>query len=349
MIKKALMIPVIFAATLLLSGCSLSNPISPKVNPMTKATFMKSEDGGASWNPKMKIDDKKTIAGVDVLSVAIHPIDKNIIYMGTAVNGLFVTKDAGETWVSAKFPEKIYGLIIDPINPDIMYGSCVLGGRAKIFKRLKEDQEWQEIYTEPENGTVISSMAIDNRNPLILYAGTDKGVIIKTTDGGKTWINLDKAAGPVIGIGFDAADDKHVFFGVFEKGVLETKNGGTSIENISKKLGNSGINVFGLTTDPYLAGVVYVGTKKGIFRRSADESWKAMNLIASSELFPIRAITVNPKNSKEIMYSSAKAIYKSVDSGLTWSTFQLDTVKEISVLKYDSMEPNKIYTGLRNF
>ena len=134
-------------------------------------------------------------------------------------------------------------------------------------------------------------------------------------------------------------------------GILETKNAGATLENISNKIDIVGrtSSVYSLTADPYLGGVVYVGTSAGIFRRAGDDTWSALNLIESSKAFPVRVIAVNPKNSKEIMYSVAGAIYKSIDSGKTWSTFQLDTAKEIGVIKYDFMDPAKIYAGLRSF
>ena len=341
-------------AAFFLSGCTATSPITSSKNPMGNATFMRTDDGGKTWTPKMKIDDKKTIAGVDVLSMAVNPIDSNIVYIGTDSNGLFVTKDAGEAWSSVAFPSKAYNLIFDQHNPDIMYASGVLNGRAKIFKRLNETQEWQDIYTEPENGTTISSLAIDSANSNVLYAGTSKGVILKTTDGGQTWINLKKDANinaPIINIGFDAASDSHVFFAVFQIGVLETKNAGATLENISDKIDPATRikSVYSLTTDPYLSGVVYVGTNAGIFRRASNDTWSPLNIIASSKAFPIRVIAVNPKNSKEIMYSAARAIYKSIDNGATWATFQLDTAKNVGALKYNLNDPSKIYTGYRSF
>ncbi|EKE18696.1 MAG: hypothetical protein ACD_9C00259G0002 [uncultured bacterium] len=349
--KTFLFVPVFVFAALLFSGCSFDTALVSNKNTMANATFIKSEDGGSSWNPKVRIDDKKTIAGVDVLSIAINPVDSNVVYIGTSSNGLFVTKDGGENWTPVAFPDKAYGLIFDPSNPDIMYGSAVFNGRAKIFKRLSEGQEWKEIYTEPADGTTISALAIDRVNPQILYAGTSEGVIVKTTDAGATWVNLKKAEGPIIGIGFDSANDSHVFFGIFQVGVLETKNAGASIENITDKIDttNSNRTIYSLVTDPYHGGVVYVGTEAGIFKRSGGETWNAMNLIESSKIFPIRSIAINPKNSKEIMYSSAKAIYKSIDGGATWSTFQLDTSKEISAIRYNLNDSSKIYAGLRGF
>jgi len=348
--KKTLIASSLFVATFILSGCSLSG-VGSATNTMTNATVIKSEDSGGTWNPKINIDAKKTIAGIDVLSMAINPNNPSVIYIGTDSSGLFMTKNEGETWTQVAFANKVYGLAFDPQNPDVMYGSGVNNERAKIYKRIQEDQEWKEIYTEPSNGTTISSFAIDKTNSQIIYAGTSEGVIIKSTDGGQTWTSLKKASGPVVSIGFDAANNSHVFFGIFQIGVLETKDGGATIDDITKNIdavGNTA-SIYTLVADPYLPGVVYIGTGNGIFHRSADGVWSALNIIESSKAFPVRAIAVNPKNSKEIIYSSAKAIYKSIDSGSKWATFQLGTKKEISALRYDPGNTAKIYAGLRSF
>lgn len=354
--KRFFLVFPVLLASFLLSGCSFSNiTLLPSKNAASSATFLRSDDAGNSWAPKMKIDEKKNIAGIDVLTMAVNPDDPNNIYLGTMSNGLFMTKDAGETWKKVAFADKAYGLVFDLRNPQIMYGSGVFNNRAKIYKREAEDQEWKEIYTEPSEGTTISSLAIDNRNSQILFAGTSGGVIIKSTDGGKTWVNLkvtmNGPSAPITAIGFDSANDAHVFFAAFQSGILETKNGGAIIEDVTKQMDLVGniSSIYTLTTDPFLPGVVYAGTAEGIFRRSADGKWNSLNLIESSKAFPVRAIAINPRRSNEIMYSSAKAIYKSTDNGTKWSTFQLDTNKEISVLKYNQQEPEKIYAGLRGF
>ena len=349
--KKALIALPVFVATFVLSGCSLSSVAPTSTVTMASATVIRSDDGGGTWNPKIKIDASKTIAGIDVLSMAINPSDSNIIYIGTEASGLFVTKDGGETWSNVAFADKVYGLAFDSQNPNIIYGSGVVNSRAKIYKRLQEDQEWKEIYTEPSDKTVISSLVIDKINSQIIYAGTSAGVIIKSTDGGQTWASLKKVDGPVISIAFDATNSEHVFFGVFQVGVLETKDGGITIDDITRSIDVAGntSSIDTIMADPSSSGVIYVGTDKGIFYRTADGKWNALKIIESSKAFPIRAIAVNPQNSKEIIYSSAKAIYKSTDGGLKWATFQLDTTKEISVLRYDSTNTSKIYAGLRSF
>jgi photosystem II stability/assembly factor-like uncharacterized protein len=355
MIKKISLVSLAVFGILFFSGCSLANSLggsSTTSGPMSNATVLKSLDGGASWQVKNKVDDKKTIAGINVLTMAMSPADSSVIYLGTESNGLFVTKDGGETWQQVPFADKAYGVVFNFQNPDIMYASGILNGRAKIFKRLKEGEEWKEVYTEPSDGTIISALAIDQRNSSILYAGTNEGVIVKSTDEGRTWVNLKKAEGPIVSIGLDRANSSNVYFGVFQIGVLESRNGGSSIEDITRKIDPSGkaSTFYTLVTDPYLSGVLYVGTGSGIFKGSnGGDTWSALNLIESSKAFPIRSIAINPKKSSEIIYSSAKAIYKSVDGGAKWSTIQLDTAKDISVLRYDQNDSLKIFAGFRSF
>ena len=350
--KKTLSIAILASAVFLFSGCSLPSTTKLSNSPMANATVLKTVDGAVTWQPKIKVDATKTIAGIDVLSMALDPTDSNVIYLGTQANGLFVSKDGAETWTQAAFPEKVYGLVFDPSNHEVMYASGVLNGRAKIFKRLNEGEQWKEIYTEPADGAVISALAIDGVNSQILFAGTSEGVIVKTVDGGTTWTNLKKADGPVTSIVFDKAGDNHIFFLVFQLALLETKDGGKTLENITPKIDavNRTTSVYSLVADPNAGGVFYVGTGSGIFRKNgAGDLWSQVNTIESSRAFAIRAIAINPANSKEIIYASSQAIYKSSDGGNTWATFQLDTAKEISVLKYDKSDVAKIYAGLRKF
>lgn len=349
--KKILLSLPLLVAAFLLSGCGSANNTEPVELKMNNATLIKSEDSGTTWSPKTRIDDKKTIAGINVLSLAINPNNPDIIYIGTESNGLFITKDGGETWTQVPFADKVYGLTFDAQNSNIIYGSGIFNGRAKIYKRFQEDQEWKEIYTEPSENTTISSLAVDKINSQIIYAGTSAGVIIKSADGGQTWANLTKADGPVINIVFDAANSAHMFFGIFQKGVLESKDGGVTIDDIASDVNEGGdiSSLYTLVADPVLAGVIYIGTSEGIFYKVANEKWNSLDMIESSKNFPIRAIAINPHNPREIIYSSAKAIYKSTDGGTKWSTFQLDAAKDISILRYDPINPFKIYAGLRSF
>lgn len=350
--KRLLLSCGILVAIVFFSGCSLIPGNKPAAG-TSSVNFLKSGDGGVTWNPKVKVDDKKTISSADVLSIAIHPNDPQTLYLGTMKSGILKTKNGAETWEVLNFAEKVYGLTFDRSNPEIMYSAGVFKNRGKIFKRESESGEWKEIYTEPSDGTYVTSLGIPKNNGKIIYAGTSSGVIIKSIDGGVSWKNIKKAEGAVINIVFDSANSEHVYFGIFQKGILETKNGAEALEDITQKFGSmiGGIsnNVYTVVADPQNSGVVYVGTDQGIIRGSQKEDkWDSLNIIASSQKFPIRAIAINPNNSKEIIYSASGVVYRTIDGGMQWSTYQLDMKKGVGVLQYSPSDPTDVFMGLRS-
>ena len=334
------------SAVFLLSGCSLPGGNSPDIGSVLKTT-----DGGQTWEPKVKVNEKQTISAVDVLSMAIDSNDSQKAYVGTEKGGLFVTKNGGENWEKLNFPTtKIYGLAVDRFNPQILYATGVWQKRGKIYKSENGGADWGEIYTEPAEGTVVSSLEISKSGSQLLYAGTSDGMVMKTSDGGKSWKNLYKAKGPIIDISFDSGSDNTAYFAVFNKGILRTKNGGASFDDLTKGLqeATSTSQVFSLAIDPGMPGVFYAGLDKGFVKGiNFGDQWEKINILESSKKFPIRAVAVNPQNPNEIIYAGAQALYKSIDGGVQWSTFQLDTSRAVQIIKYDPLNPGIIYLGLR--
>lgn len=187
---------------------------------------LKSTDGGEKWESKVKVNEKQDISAVDVLSLAISPFDNSVIYIGTMSSGIFITKDAAETWQKLNFPPtKNYSLALNPKDGKTIYAAGVFQDRGKIYKSDNEGTDWKEVYTESSSGAVVTSLAIDKVNPDVLYAGTSAGLVLKTIDGGKSWKNIFSAGGPLTGIEFDASNDYIVYFLVFNQGISLTKAG----------------------------------------------------------------------------------------------------------------------------
>lgn len=315
---------------------------------------MKSTDGGQNWEAKVKIGEDKNIAGANVLSIAIDPQDSQIIYIGTKEDGIFVTKDGAGSWEKLNFPPvKVYGLAINRFNSQTIFVSGVWQGRGKIYKSENGGTDWKEIYTEPADGTVITALAASPFDGNIIYAGTSEGAVFKTTSSGESWSNLTKASNAVTNIAFDVASADTIYLSIFKGAILRTRDGGKTFSNLAKNIEGgkslrSASQVFAVATDPLSTGILYAGLDEGVIK-STDygETWSPLNVLESSKGFPVSAIAVNPKNSKEIIYSSAQAVYKSIDEGAQWSTSQLQTSKVVSVVKYNPQNPGTIYLGLK--
>lgn len=314
------------------------------------SSFLKTNDGGKTWMPKVKVSEEQNISGVDVLTIAINPQNPDIIYLGTVANGLFITKDGAETWEKLNFPPtKIYGLAIDNQNSQNIYASGVYNNRAKIYSSSNAGTDWKEIYTEPGNGTVITALALGKNNNRLIFAGTDQGTILESGDSGETWKNLPSSQAAVIDIAIENNNENTAYFGIYNQGILRIKNGEEKIDDLKNFMGLAGnYQVVSVISDPNIGGTIYAGLSDGLIRsRNFGDSWEKVNILSSSTKFPIRAIAINPRNSNEIIYSAGGAIYKSTDSGNTWSTFQLNSGKEVRVLQYNPSDPSIIYAGLR--
>lgn len=336
--------------TLALSGCSFPGTSSSGGG----AAIRKSTDSGKTYVSKVTIDVKTTFASADILSFAFESGNSKRIVVGTRESGIFVTENGGDVWKKMNFPPiKTYGLVSDWNRSGGLYASGEWQGRGKLYKSDNRGEKWEEIYSEPNTGTTITALAQSPRSASTILVGTSAGVVIRTTDGGLTWGNLESVESPVLSFFFDASGD--VLYALISgKGIARSRNGGEDFEMIpgesTDAVTKSLPTVTALVPDPSRNGTLYAGTESGLFR-SGDfgDSWEEVSILESSKKFSIRAIAVNPKNSNELLYSAALALYKSIDGGKTWSVTQLEGSRAAGFLRYDPSDPSVIYAGFRTF
>lgn len=347
MFRKHFIIASIFVSILVLSGCSLSSPISTN---SPSGSLWKSSDKGKNWTQKGKIDEKTFYNG-DVLSIAINPSNVDNVFVGTREGGILKTEDGGENWKYLDFQsEKIYGLDIDPTDGKILYASGVWQKRGKIFKSVDAGSTWKEIYTTPSEGPLVISLVVDKKNAAIVYASTSDNQVIKTTDGGIAWKNIFSAPSPVLKLAIDHENNNLIYCIPQDRGLFRSKNGGQDFEDITSKISKTIKNVQEISvieTDPNNSNWLYAAGEIGLLRsKDAGNNWEKLEALHDTQNFPIKVLAINPSDSKEIIYGSAKAVYKSINFGNSWATFQLETAKMVSVAKYSKINPDMVYLGL---
>ena len=145
------------------------------------AGVFKSTNGGATWNQM-----SNGLNNIDVNALAIDPKKTSTIYAGTAL-GLFKTADSGNSWTSAGFEDQVIALAIDPQTPSNVYATLaepnfiptfVDGGRGNPRKRLHSNALSPQL----------------------------EG-IIKTTDGGQTWKDINLGFGQFVPLAYDIKID----------------------------------------------------------------------------------------------------------------------------------------------
>ncbi len=141
--------------------------------------------------------------GGRINTVAVHPSNEDIVYVGFSIGGVFKTTDGGASW-NPIFDDQLFlaigHIVIDPNNPETIYvgtGDPNISGRPfignGIFKSVDGGQTWQHLGLTEQR--IISKIILHPTEPNTIYAATmglpfernNKRGLYKTTDGGLTW------------------------------------------------------------------------------------------------------------------------------------------------------------------
>ncbi|MCX6357192.1 MAG: YCF48-related protein [Candidatus Aureabacteria bacterium] len=182
------------------------------------SALLKSTDGGKSWK-EMGVADEKTIT-----SVAVSPLDSNIIYAGTAT-GMYKTKDAGVSWNKVfSEPKAIESIAIDGVNPEVIY----LGAADGLYKSADGGASWKQAATDSIGAGAVREVAVAPADSKAVYAATDGGVY-GSSDAGAHWQELSKGTGikGASAIAFDPVNSGTVW-AASASGLYKTAMGGAA-------------------------------------------------------------------------------------------------------------------------
>ena len=136
-------------------------------------TIFRSTDDGETWKESSrppafpKVDSKavfnkgKVVKSIFWLTPG-HASEPNVWYAGTVPQGLFITKDGGDTWES-----------------------------FEKFNSYPEAQKWMDNEGTPA-GPILHSINVDPRDKNHICLALSLGGFIETQDGGETWFPLNK-------------------------------------------------------------------------------------------------------------------------------------------------------------
>jgi photosystem II stability/assembly factor-like uncharacterized protein len=214
--------------------------ISNNGNPPWNGVLYKSVNAGESWSPILV-----NVGGEDaqdwVYSIAIHPTENNSIYVATHEHGPFRTNNYGETW----FP--VHDGIYDDsgraivINPDTSERTILYYGVwhfDSVYKSIDGGNDWfLANYEIPY--TKVYSIAIDPQHPDNVYLATFNRGIVKTADGGVSWLPNGLQDDFIYHLSVDPLDPDILYAGTAGDGLFKSFNGGISWQHINNGITNS--------------------------------------------------------------------------------------------------------------
>lgn len=365
----------------------ISDLAVPKGNPHTvyctaaSGGLWKTVNNGTTWEP---IFDDHGTGSMGAVSVAES--DPRIVWVGTgepiAANhstwgdGVYKSEDGGKTWTHMGLQDshQIGRIVIDPVDPNVVYVAAVghlwgANSERGLYKTTDGGKTWtRSLYISDKVGVVDIAMDPSDRN--LLYAAAygrlrgrysrseaeevkliEGGGIFKTTDAGKTWVEL-KDCFPAdrlgkIGLAVSPTNPLKIY-AVVERAPLEILLPAKELEAIKKLLWSKqppeketqrirklierltpqnekeAVVLAGLSREEQLrwrrlSGQAEPDTGGGIFR-SADKgnTWTRVNkLPANRRPSYYSSIYVHPQE-EDTIFVPIERMWKSADGGQTF-------------------------------
>ncbi|MBA2693213.1 MAG: hypothetical protein H0U65_12100 [Rubrobacter sp.] len=150
--------------------------------------FARIEDGEASLS----------LENIGARTIAVAPVNPDIVYVGTENDGIFKSGDGGGSWdrLSGAFHPRITSLAISPVDGTVYAGT----EPSSLFVSQDGGESWRELeglknlpsapkWSFPPRPWTshVRAIALSNENPNLIVAGIELGGVVRSFDGGETW------------------------------------------------------------------------------------------------------------------------------------------------------------------
>lgn len=188
---------------------------------------------------------------------------------------------------------------------------------ASIVLADIQEMEWRDAGSGI-SVTGLHSLTVCPADPAVAYAGSYK-VVYRTSDSGKTWIEVLSFRGTSNGINTLAADplNMQVIYAGTAEGLYRSSDQGAHWERIFKGVGEPENMIFAIFINSNKPGNIYIGTRAGIFfTEDGGGNWESVQNLPSDVI--VTSISADGHNPHVLYAASVRGIYKSMDSGAVW-------------------------------
>jgi len=245
----------------------------------------------------------------------------------------------------------VYDLAIDFKDKCVLYAAV----GNKLYKSVDCARHWKDIHLEGLPNQSINAVAVDAYNNNKVYIGTSGGGIFKSLDYGISWEAIKWFDNSIEKIMINPKNTAKVYVATIDKGIFKSDNEGISWYNISDNIKDEndnkyeGVNQYrDMEFDFSQADALIYANAYGLFTtNNGGNSWEYIKLLTPSSSVNIYCVALNPNDNKEIYYSTATALYFSLDGGREWATKNLPSSKTPVDIIVDIENGNNLFMALR--
>ncbi len=343
----------------------------------TGGGIWKTTDDGITWK---NVSDGFLKTG-SVGAIAVSESNPNIVIVGMGEHaargvmtsmgdGAYKSTDAGKTWkhIGLDKTRHISDVVIHPTNPNIIFitaqGAQFGPSEERGVYRSKDGgSSWEKVLFINDK-TGASSLSMDMKNPLILYAsmwqhrryawtmesGGESSGLYKSVDGGDTWEKMEEGLPKKFGksgISVSRANPERVFAIIEAKG---NKSGVYRSDDAGKKwkqINKDRINItrswyyMEIFADPIDENLVYVMNAPAMKSIDGGKSFSRMPTPHGDN----HHLWINPLDNTKMINSNDGGANVSNNGGKSWSSQQKQPTSQFYRVITDNLVPYNVYGG----
>jgi photosystem II stability/assembly factor-like uncharacterized protein len=312
-------------------------------------TIFSSADGGHNWSRFAHLG-----SGDDYVldHIAIDPQNPKHMFVSAwsvenqQAGDLFRSHDGGKNWeaLPGMHGKSVRDMAISASDSKVL----VAGALDGIFRSKDGGNSWERLspanHAEIKN---IESIAIDPKNPDIVYAGTWH-LAWKTADAGATWQHINKGMiddSDVFSIIVDSTNSSVVYASACS-GIYKSESAGDLFRKL-QGIPFSARRTRVLKQDPNNPQVVYAGTTEGLWKTmDGGKTWKQ---VTNSQIV-VNDVMVDPRNSQRVVLATDRSGVMTSDDGAKTFTASNHgyTHRYVTSILADKNDQNSILVGVVN-
>jgi photosystem II stability/assembly factor-like uncharacterized protein len=261
----------------------------------TDSAIFVSRDGGADWEQVGVAGESQNAV---VTAIIVDPRDSGRLYAATWTResageggGVFLSNDGGVTWRDSGLAgHAVRALAQAASDPAVL----VAGALDGVFLSRDSGESWQRV--TPAGDAELrnfDSLAIDPRDPLVIYAGTFH-LPWKTSDGGKHWSAIHAGMiddSDVLSLVTDAENPRRIFASACS-GIYRSDDGGAAWEKL-EGIPYSSRRTPVIRQDAARPAILYAGTTEGLWKTAdSGASWRRI----SPQSWVINSLVIVPRD-----------------------------------------------------
>ena len=341
----------------------------------TQMSFMRSLQSsvppmiaGSRWQPiGPRAIPASGISTGRISTIAVHPTNPNIIYVGGAQGGVWRSTDSGANWTPLTDYEcslAMGSLAIDPANPSIVYaatGEQHFSGDSYygcgVLRSTDGGNNWTRlgasvfVRSRIARLLIVPSTAGSTASTRLLLAA-DSG-IYRSVDGGANWTR--QRTGTFTDVVLDPTNENIVYAAARRVGVFRSSDGGVTWEQLNLSAPAANVGRINLAISPTAPRTLYAaienfsgGALLGIWKTTdAGATWTQLpstGLSCGTQCWYDMTIAVHPTD-ENMVYFGGLSLYRSVNGGLNFTNIGIGIHVDQHYLLFDPQNPQRLYVA----